>query len=124
MMTVADVAIIAGLVFVWGTVSARLERFDMTAPIVLTVAGVLLTHGPLAPLPMYPNDGSSADPRRPRGAPDREIADDNRSGPARAAPVDALACRRGCPRAGRSQATTVPGSVTRQSPSACTITAL
>jgi sodium/hydrogen antiporter len=37
MMTVADLAIIAGLVFVWGTLSARLERFDMTAPIVLTV---------------------------------------------------------------------------------------
>ncbi len=28
-MTVADLAIIAGLVFAWGTVSARLERFDM-----------------------------------------------------------------------------------------------
>ena len=40
-MTVADLAIIAGLVFAWGTLSARLERFDMTAPIVFTVAGVL-----------------------------------------------------------------------------------
>ena len=49
-MTVADLAIIAGLMFAWGTLSARLERFDMTAPIVFTVAGVLLTHGPLAPL--------------------------------------------------------------------------
>jgi len=49
-VTVTDLAIIAGLVFVWRIVSARLERFDMTAPIVFTVAGVLLTHGPLAPL--------------------------------------------------------------------------
>ena len=53
-MTVADLAIIAGLVFAWGTLSARLERFDMTAPIVFTVAGVLLTHGPLAPLGITP----------------------------------------------------------------------
>ena len=53
-MTVADLAIIAGLVFAWGTLSARLERFDMTAPIVFTVAGVLLTHGLLAPLGITP----------------------------------------------------------------------
>jgi sodium/hydrogen antiporter len=53
-VTVADLAIIAGLVFAWGMVSARLERVDMTAPIVFTVAGVLLTHGPLAPLGITP----------------------------------------------------------------------
>jgi NhaP-type Na+/H+ or K+/H+ antiporter len=54
-MTVADLAIIAGLVFVWGAMSARLERLDMTAPIVFTVAGLLLTHGPLAPLGITPS---------------------------------------------------------------------
>ena len=54
-MTVADLAIIAGLVFAWGTLSARLERFDMTAPIVFTAAGVLLAHGPLAPLGVAPS---------------------------------------------------------------------
>jgi sodium/hydrogen antiporter len=53
-VTVADLAIIAGLVFAWGTWSARLERLDVTAPIVFTVAGVLLTHGPLAPLGITP----------------------------------------------------------------------
>ncbi|HEY2688358.1 MAG TPA: cation:proton antiporter, partial [Streptosporangiaceae bacterium] len=53
-MSVADLAIIAGLVFVWGTVSARLERLDMTAPIVFTLAGWLLTHGPLAVLGVAP----------------------------------------------------------------------
>jgi NhaP-type Na+/H+ or K+/H+ antiporter len=56
-VTVADLAIIAGLVFVWGTLSARLERFDVTAPIVFAVAGVLLTHGPLAPLRITPSTG-------------------------------------------------------------------
>src|SRR5260370_36328493 len=54
-MTIADVAIVAALVFAWGTVSARLERFDMTAPIVFTAAGLLLTHGPLAPLAVTPS---------------------------------------------------------------------
>ncbi|MCX4757222.1 cation:proton antiporter [Kitasatospora purpeofusca] len=54
-MTVTDLAIIAGLVFVWGMLSARLEHFDMTAPIVFTAAGVLLTHGPLAPLGITPS---------------------------------------------------------------------
>ena len=53
-MTVADLAIIAGLVFAWGTLSARLERFDMTAPIVFTCAGLLLTHGPLTTLGVEP----------------------------------------------------------------------
>ena len=53
-MTVADLAIIAGLVFGWGALSARLERFDMTAPIVFTAGGVLLACGPLAPLGVTP----------------------------------------------------------------------
>jgi NhaP-type Na+/H+ or K+/H+ antiporter len=53
-VTAADLAIIAGLVFAWGTLSARLERFDVTAPIVFTAAGVLLTHGLLAPLGITP----------------------------------------------------------------------
>ena len=50
-MTVADLAIIAGLVFAWGVVSARLERFDMTAPILFTAPGVLLTQGALGITP-------------------------------------------------------------------------
>lgn len=54
-MTIADLAIIAGLVFAWGVLSARLERFDMTAPIAFTAAGLLLTHGPLAPLGITPS---------------------------------------------------------------------
>lgn len=54
-MTASDLAIVTGLVFVWGMLSARLERLDMTAPIVFTAAGVLLTHGPLTPLGITPS---------------------------------------------------------------------
>ncbi len=54
-MTVADLAIVAALVFGWGALSARLERFDVTAPITFVVAGLLLTHGPLAVLGVAPS---------------------------------------------------------------------
>ena len=54
-MAIADLAIISALIFVWATLSARLERFDMTAPIVFTAAGVLLTHGPIRPLGVEPS---------------------------------------------------------------------
>jgi NhaP-type Na+/H+ or K+/H+ antiporter len=50
----SDLAIVAALVFAWGTLSARLERFDVTAPIVFVLAGVLLTRGPLAVLSVTP----------------------------------------------------------------------
>src|SRR5215475_13735583 len=54
-MSVADLAIVAALVFTWAALSARLERFDVTAPIAFVVAGLLLTHGPLAPLGYAPS---------------------------------------------------------------------
>jgi NhaP-type Na+/H+ or K+/H+ antiporter len=54
-VSTADLAIIAALVFGWGAVSARLERSDMTGPIVFIAAGVLLTHGPLRPLGIAPS---------------------------------------------------------------------
>ena len=54
-MSASDLAIVAALVFAWGTLSARLERFDVTAPIVFVVAGLLLTHGLLAPLGFLPS---------------------------------------------------------------------
>ena len=54
-MSVSDLAIVAALVFVWGTLSARMERFDVTAPITFVVAGLLLTHGPLAVLDVAPS---------------------------------------------------------------------
>ena len=55
-MSVADLAIVAALVFGWGALSARLERFDVTAPIAFVTAGVLLTHGPLAFLGVQPSN--------------------------------------------------------------------
>jgi sodium/hydrogen antiporter len=51
----SDLAIVAALVFAWGALSARLERFDVTAPIIFVVAGWALTHGPLAPLGYQPS---------------------------------------------------------------------
>jgi sodium/hydrogen antiporter len=54
-VSVADLAIVAALVFGWGTLSARLERFDVTAPITFVLAGLLLTHGPLAFLAFAPS---------------------------------------------------------------------
>ena len=53
-MSASDLAIVAALVFAWGALSARLERFDVTAPIVFVVAGLLLTHGLLTPLSFLP----------------------------------------------------------------------
>jgi hypothetical protein len=49
-VSASDLAIVAALVFAWGTLSARLERFDVTAPIIFVAAGLVLTHGPLAVL--------------------------------------------------------------------------
>ena len=54
-MSASDLAIVTALIFAWGALSARLERFDVTAPITFVVAGVALTHGPLAPLGFTPS---------------------------------------------------------------------
>jgi len=54
-MSASDVAIVTAIVFVWGTLSARLERYDVTAPIIFVIAGLLLTHGLLAPLGFAPS---------------------------------------------------------------------
>jgi len=55
-VSVSDLAIVSALIFVWATLSARLERFDVTAPITFILAGLLLTHGPLAPLGFAPSN--------------------------------------------------------------------
>jgi len=70
-VTVSDLAIIAALIFAWGTLSARLERFDMTAPITFTAAGLLLTHGPLTPLGVH---GLTAGPLAKRYGPRPSVA--------------------------------------------------
>ena len=53
-MSPSDLAIVAALIFAWATVSARLERWDVTAPITFVLAGLVLTHGPLAALSVVP----------------------------------------------------------------------
>ncbi len=53
-MSASDLAIVTALIFAWGALSARLQRFDVTAPITFVIAGVVLTHGPLAPLGVAP----------------------------------------------------------------------
>jgi len=55
-MSESDLAIVAALVFAWGALSARLERFDVTAPIVFVLAGLALTQGPLASLRFQPGE--------------------------------------------------------------------
>jgi sodium/hydrogen antiporter len=55
-VSASDLAIVAALIFAWGALSARLERFDVTAPIIFVVAGWALTHGPLAPLGYTPSN--------------------------------------------------------------------
>ena len=42
-MSTATVAVIAATVFIWGLVSGRLERNDVTAPIVFVAVGVLMS---------------------------------------------------------------------------------
>jgi NhaP-type Na+/H+ or K+/H+ antiporter len=47
-MTVASVIALAVLLFGWSVVSGRLERLDVTGPIVFVAAGLLLSNGPWA----------------------------------------------------------------------------
>lgn len=54
-MSTSDLALVAALVFAFGALSASLERSDVTAPIIFTAAGLLLTHGPLAALSISPS---------------------------------------------------------------------
>jgi NhaP-type Na+/H+ or K+/H+ antiporter len=44
----AVVAVIAGCLVIWGLVSARLERWDLTGPIAFLLVGLVFTNGPLA----------------------------------------------------------------------------
>ena len=46
-LNAAVVAVIATCVVIWGLISGRLERWDVTAPIAFVVMGVVATHGPL-----------------------------------------------------------------------------
>lgn len=45
-MGAADIALISGVVFLWGALSARLERLDVTAAIAFVAVGLILAHLP------------------------------------------------------------------------------
>jgi sodium/hydrogen antiporter len=47
-LDVSVLSVVAGCVIVWGLVSARLERWQVTAPIAFVLLGLVVTHGPLA----------------------------------------------------------------------------
>jgi sodium/hydrogen antiporter len=47
-LNAAAIAVVSGCVVVWGLVSARLERWDVTAPIAFLVFGLGAANGPLA----------------------------------------------------------------------------
>ena len=57
-MSPSDLAIVTALIFAWGALSGKLQRFDVTAPITFVIAGVVLTHGLLAPLGFEPAPGT------------------------------------------------------------------
>ena len=44
----AAIAVISGCVVVWALVSARLERWDVTAPIAFVLLGLVTANGPLS----------------------------------------------------------------------------
>ena len=122
-MSTGAVIALAGLLFGWSVVSGRLERLDVTGPIVFVAAGLLLCNGPWAVIDVSIEshavhglaeitlalllfaDAARVDPQRPpaqRRAPDpparhRAAADLRRSAPGwppRCSPI----CRGSWPR--------------------------
>ena len=45
-LNLAALAVISACVIIWGLLSARLERWDVSAPIAFVVLGLVVTHGP------------------------------------------------------------------------------
>jgi len=45
-LNIATLAVVSACVIIWGLVSARLERWDVSAPIAFVVLGLVVTHGP------------------------------------------------------------------------------
>ncbi|MGA2474775.1 MAG: cation:proton antiporter [Acidimicrobiales bacterium] len=45
-LNIAALAVVSACVIIWGLVSARLERWDVSAPIAFVVLGLVVTHGP------------------------------------------------------------------------------
>ena len=47
-LDIAALAVVSACVLLWGLVSARLERWDVSAPIAFVLLGLAVTHGPTA----------------------------------------------------------------------------
>ena len=47
-LNIATLAVVSACVLLWGLVSARLERWDVSAPIAFVLLGLAATHGPTA----------------------------------------------------------------------------
>jgi sodium/hydrogen antiporter len=45
-LNIAALAVVSACVLIWGLVSARLERWDVSAPIAFVILGLAVTHGP------------------------------------------------------------------------------
>ena len=45
-LNITVLAVISACVLIWGLVSARLERWDVSAPIAFVLLGLVVTHGP------------------------------------------------------------------------------
>ena len=82
-MTVASVIALAVLLFGWSVVSGRLERLDVTGPIVFVAAGLLLCNGPWAVVDVDDRVTRRAPPGRdhPRAAPVRRRRPGQPAGP-------------------------------------------
>jgi sodium/hydrogen antiporter len=46
-LDIAVLAVVSASILAWGLISARLERWDVSAPIAFVVLGVVVTHGPV-----------------------------------------------------------------------------
>ncbi|HEX4433472.1 MAG TPA: cation:proton antiporter [Acidimicrobiales bacterium] len=49
-LSITALAVVSACVVIWGLVSARLERWDVSAPIAFVLLGLVVTHGPTAML--------------------------------------------------------------------------
>ncbi len=47
-LDIAVLAVVSACILIWGLVSARLERWDISAPIAFVLLGLAVTHGPTA----------------------------------------------------------------------------
>jgi hypothetical protein len=65
-LDVTTLAVVSACVAVWGLVSARFERWEVTGPIAFVVLGLVLTNGPLGIVHLELHSSTSVRWRRSR----------------------------------------------------------